>query len=71
MFQDDECFPNIKKRSHVLKFDQDYSNAEYIEAGTNYFGQIFKGYKESKEVCEWLSEIFGEDAILIRAAESR
>ena len=26
-FQDKECFPDIKKRSHILRFDADYSKA--------------------------------------------
>jgi hypothetical protein len=52
----------------TLKFDQTYKDCDYVEAGNNYMGQQFKGYKENREICEWLSTILGEEAIIIRAA---
>ena len=66
--QDEECFPELKKRTMILKFDQTYENSEYIEAGRNYFGQQYKGYKENDEICQWLSAILGEEAVILRAA---
>jgi len=61
-FQDSECLPHIKKREHILEFDKDYSKSEFIEASGNY-----RGYKESDEVCKWLTELFGEEVMLIRS----
>jgi hypothetical protein len=59
-------FPDIKKRRHILYFNQDYSKSEFITANNN-----FRGYKESDEVCEWLSEVFEEPCILIRSEPDR
>ena len=66
--QDDKCFPEVKKREHLLQFDRDYlgEGAEIIKANKKY-----RGFKESDEVCDWLSEIFGEDVLLIRAEPDR
>jgi len=54
-----------------LKFDKNYEQKDYVEAGNNYRGQQFKGYKENAEINDWLSAILGEEAIIIRAAEDR
>ena len=56
----------MKKRSHTIYFDEDRTNAEFIECKKNY-----RGYKESDEVCEWLSEIFEEDVLLIKCEKER
>ena len=37
-FQDSKCFKEIKKRSHVLRFDQKYEEKDWINVGKNYFG---------------------------------
>lgn len=66
VLQDTECFPDLKKRNHTLYFDQDYSKAEFVNANKSY-----RGYKESDEVCEWLSEIFEEPVVLLRAEKER
>ena len=50
IFQDKECFPDIEKRRHFLRFDKDYSKSEFINANKNY-----RGYKEDDEVNEWLT----------------
>ena len=63
---DNKCFPDVKKRSHQLRFDRNYEGAQIIEANKKY-----RGYKESDEVCEWLSQIFDEEVILIRAEPDR
>ena len=52
-FQDKECFPDIKKRSHILRFDKDYSKSEFVECAKGY-----RGYKESDDVNKWLSDVF-------------
>ena len=62
--QDDKCFPEVKKRNHELLFDRDYLGAEIIKATSRH---KFRGPKESDEVCNWLSELFGEEVFLIRA----
>jgi len=49
-----------------LRFDEDYSGAEFIEAANNY-----RGYKECDEVCKWLSDIFEQEVIIIRAEKHR
>lgn len=45
MFQDNSCFPDVKKRNHILRFDKDYSKCEYVECAKGY-----RGYKEDEEV---------------------
>ena len=47
---DSKCFPNLTKREHILRYDNDLSKSEYIEANKNQ-----RGFAESKEVCDWLS----------------
>lgn len=60
--KDAETCPNVKKREHILHFDKDLSNQEVVICKNNY-----RGYKEDDEVCQWLSEIFGTEVILIKA----
>jgi len=50
----------------MLYFDEDRTKSEFIEAKKNY-----RGYKESDEVCKWLSDIFDEEVILIKAEKDR
>ena len=66
VLQDSECFPDLKRRNYTLYFDKDYSNSEYVQCNKN-----IRGYKESDEVCEWLSEIFDEPVILLRSESDR
>lgn len=49
-----------------MYFDRDYSESEFINANKSY-----RGYKESDEVCDWLSEIFEEPVVLLRAEKER
>lgn len=49
-----------------MYFDQDHSKSEYVICNKN-----IRGYKESDEVCEWLSEIFDEPVILLRSEKDR
>lgn len=66
MFQDNSCFPDIKKRNHILRFDKDYSKSEYVECAKGY-----RGYKEDDDVNQWLSDVFEEEVFLIRAEPGR
>ena len=56
----------MKKRSHILYFDKDYSNSEFVECNKGY-----SGYKEDDEVNDWLSEIFDEPVFLLRSQKDR
>ena len=49
-----------------MRFDKDYSKSEFINANKNY-----RGYKEDDEVNEWLTQVFEEPCILIRAESDR
>ena len=49
-----------------MRYDDDLSSSEYIEANNNN-----RGFAESNEVCEWLSEIFGQEGVLIKADSER
>ena len=63
---DDECFPDVKKRSHELRFDRNYQGCEVTHCDKKY-----RGYKESDEVNEWLSQIFGQPVFIMRAEPDR
>ena len=63
--------PEIKQRSIDLEWHKDYSKHEFVTCGTNDTGQVYKGYKESDEVNEWLTKVFGEECFMIRADGQR
>ena len=56
----------MAKREHILRYDDDLSKSEYIEANKNQ-----RGFAESNEVCKWLSDIFGQEVVLIKADSDR
>ena len=64
--QDSLCLPDVKKRSVILKLDQDYSEAEFVQGE----GSI-RGYAEREEVNEFLSNILELDVVLLRSPPSR
>ena len=64
--QDKECFPNVKEREKYIYFNQKEDQQKLVEAAKN-----VRGYKESDDVCVWLSEILGLEVIILRAQEDR
>ena len=52
--QDKECFPDIKDREKYIYFNQKEDKEKLVEAAKN-----VRGFKESDDVCAWLSQIFG------------
>ena len=64
--KDDVCFPNVKIRSHELRFDRNYSGCAIVECASKY-----RGYKESTAINEWLSQIFEEPVFIMRAETDR
>ena len=64
--QDSLCFPDIKKRSIIIRIDEDYTEAEIIQAEKSY-----RGFKEREEVSEFLSIVLQRDVLLIRSLPSR
>lgn len=64
--QDDKCFPDMKQRSITLDFQKDYTGCELVQANKGY-----RGYLESEEVNAWLSSIFEEEVLLLRAEAGR
>jgi uncharacterized protein YcbX len=63
---DDQCFPHLSKRSHTLYFECDLSNSEFVECKNDY-----RGFKESSQVNDWLSAIFGEKVFLMKCEKER
>ena len=49
-----------------MYYDEDRTKAEFIEGKKNW-----RGYKEGDEVNKWLSDIFEEECILIKAEKER
>jgi uncharacterized protein YcbX len=64
--QDTLCFPDIKKRSVILKLNQNYTEAEFVQAESSY-----RGYKERDEINDFLSLILQQDVMLLRSSPSR
>jgi len=60
--QDDKCFNHIKKREQIIDYGAEYDDSRFVEAAKG-----LNGYKESDEVCKWLTDILGEEVILLRA----
>ena len=64
--KDDKCYPELKKRSHTLYFNNDAQYTEFVEGMNNY-----RGFLEGKEVNDWLSAIFGEKVFLMKYEKER
>lgn len=52
----------LKKREVLMKIDKDYSPDRIVVAKKQY-----NGYKEDDEINEWLSHVFEEQVMLLRA----
>lgn len=52
----------------MLKIDRDYTGAELVLGGGK---RNYRGFKESDEVSEWLSQILCREVILVRAEPDR
>lgn len=64
--QDKLCFPDLTVREQFLDFDKEYKQQDFIECAENY-----RGYKEKDEINQWLSQIFEEEVMIIRAPKDR
>ena len=60
--QDDECFLDLETRCHMLSFDKEYPETDFIECKQN-----ICGYKESDTINNWLSSILDLPVILLRS----